>query len=165
MNLKRGGIEDKSAPNRAAVMASQKKPYSKQDVKVYPAACKTRISSAADCSGITTSPACHMQACHMQARLQTRPPGGTGGPSPRGGPSAVHHASRIHLRHRASQAQGNESRLTSERAEDLQQVLWIPGGPLAPPLDGSFVGDLANQIEGEVADDGHVLGAVAGAQA
>jgi hypothetical protein len=61
--------------------------------------------------------------------------------------------------------QGNESRLTSQRPQYLEQVCRIPSGALSAALDGSFVGDLAHQIEGEVADHGHVFGAVAGAQA
>jgi hypothetical protein len=32
--------------------------------------------------------------------------------------------------------QGNESRLTSEGAEDLEQVVRIPGGAFSPSLDG-----------------------------
>lgn len=62
-------------------------------------------------------------------------------------------------------AQGTESRLTAKRAEDLEQVLRIPGGSFSPPLDGSLVGGLSHQIEGKMADHGHVLGAVAGAKA
>src|SRR6516162_5833192 len=56
--------------------------------------------------------------------------------------------------------QGNESRLTSSWAQYLQQVLWIPAGALAAALDGLLVGDLAHQIEGEVADHCHVFGAM-----
>jgi hypothetical protein len=41
----------------------------------------------------------------------------------------------------------------------------IPSGALSAALDGSFVDDLAHQIEGEVADHGHIFSAVAGAQA
>ena len=62
-------------------------------------------------------------------------------------------------------SQANESRLTLQRAQYLQQVCRIPSGALSAALDGSFVGDLAHQIEGEVADHGHVFGTVAGAQA
>ena len=62
-------------------------------------------------------------------------------------------------------AQGNESRLTSQRSQYLQEILRVPRCALAAALDGTFVCDLANQIESEMADDGHVLGAVAGAQA
>jgi hypothetical protein len=64
----------------------------------------------------------------------------------------------------ATAAQGNESRLTSRLPENLQQVLRIPGGGFSPSFDGFVVGDLAHQIEGEVADHSHVFGAVAGAQ-
>jgi hypothetical protein len=34
-----------------------------------------------------------------------------------------------------NQSQGTESRLTTKRAEDLEEVLWVPGGSLAAPLD------------------------------
>ena len=61
--------------------------------------------------------------------------------------------------------QGNESRLTSSWAQYLQQVLWVPAGALAAALDGLLVGDLAHQIEGEVADHCHVFGAMTDAQA
>jgi hypothetical protein len=61
--------------------------------------------------------------------------------------------------------QGNESRLTAQWSQDFQQVLRVPRGALAASLDGSFVGDLAYQIEREVANHSHVLGAVADAQA
>jgi hypothetical protein len=54
--------------------------------------------------------------------------------------------------------QGNESRLTSPRPQYFQQVFGIPSGAFAASLDGSLVGGLAHQIEGEVADHGHVLG-------
>jgi hypothetical protein len=49
--------------------------------------------------------------------------------------------------------------------QDFQQILWVQRCALAASFDGSFVFELANQIEGKVADDGHVLGAVAGSQA
>jgi len=62
------------------------------------------------------------------------------------------------------ESQGNESRLTSRLPENLQQVLRVPGGALSPSFDGSVIGDLAHQIEGEVADHSHVFGAMAGAQ-
>jgi hypothetical protein len=61
--------------------------------------------------------------------------------------------------------QGNESRLTPQRPQYVEQVFGIPSGALAAALDGSFVGALAHQVEGEVADHGHVLGAMTGAQA
>ena len=61
--------------------------------------------------------------------------------------------------------QGTESRLTTKRAEDLEQVLRVPGGSFAPSLDRSLVGGLSHQVEGEMADNGHVPGAMAGAEA
>jgi hypothetical protein len=61
--------------------------------------------------------------------------------------------------------QGNESKLTPQRPQYLQQVFGIPCGAFAAALDGSFVGDLAHQVEGEVADHGHVVGPVTDAQA
>jgi hypothetical protein len=48
--------------------------------------------------------------------------------------------------------QGNESRLTSQRPENLQQVLRIPRGALAASLDGAVLGDLADQIEKAAAE-------------
>jgi hypothetical protein len=39
--------------------------------------------------------------------------------------------------------QGNESRLTAQRLEDLEQVCGVPCGALSASLDGSFVCDLA----------------------
>jgi hypothetical protein len=62
-------------------------------------------------------------------------------------------------------SQGNESRLTSQRPQYLQEVFWIPRGALAASLDGAFVDGLAHQIEGEVADHGHVLGTMTDTQA
>jgi hypothetical protein len=61
--------------------------------------------------------------------------------------------------------QGNESRLTLQRSQNLQQVLGIPSRALAASLDGSVVGDLADQIKGEVADHGHILSSMTGTQA
>jgi hypothetical protein len=61
---------------------------------------------------------------------------------------------------RAPVLQGTESRLTSEHAQDLEQVLGIVCGALAAPLDRSFVCGLAHQIEREVAYHRHILGAV-----
>src|SRR4029077_4659066 len=49
--------------------------------------------------------------------------------------------------------------------EDMQEVLWVPGGPLSASLDGSVVLGLADEVEGEVAGDRHVSGTVSGAQA
>jgi hypothetical protein len=62
-------------------------------------------------------------------------------------------------------SQGNESRLTPQWSQYLEEILWVPGSALTAPLDGSFVGDLAYEIEGEMADHGHVLGSMPGAQA
>ena len=49
-------------------------------------------------------------------------------------------------------------------AEDLEQILRVPSGSFAPSLDRSLVGGLSHQVEGEMADNGHVPGAVAGAE-
>src|SRR5260370_33058952 len=62
-----------------------------------------------------------------------------------------------------SYRQGNESRLTSKRAEDLEQVLRIPRGSFSPSLDRSLVAALSYQGEGAMAGDGPVLGTGAGA--
>jgi hypothetical protein len=64
--------------------------------------------------------------------------------------------------------QGNESRLTRpwpERPENFQQVLWVPGGALAAALDRPVIGDLADEVEGEVAHHRHVLGTMTDPQA
>jgi hypothetical protein len=61
--------------------------------------------------------------------------------------------------------QGNESRLTPQRPQDVEQVFGIPSGALTAAFDRSFVDALAHQVEGEVANHGHVLGAMTGAQA
>ena len=34
-----------------------------------------------------------------------------------------------------TQDQGTESRLTAKRAQDLEQVLWVPRGSFSPSLD------------------------------
>jgi hypothetical protein len=41
----------------------------------------------------------------------------------------------------------------------------VHGGALATPFDGTLIGDFTHEIEGEMADHGHVLGSVAYAQA
>ena len=61
--------------------------------------------------------------------------------------------------------QGNESRLTPQRPENFQQVLWVPGGALAASLDRPVIGDVADEVEGEVAHHRHVLGAMTDPQA
>jgi hypothetical protein len=76
-----------------------------------------------------------------------------------------HHDPRVGFAHLAGPNQGNESRLTWQHPQYFQQVFWVPSGALATSLDGTFVCGLAHQIEGEVADDGHILGAVTDAQA
>ena len=48
--------------------------------------------------------------------------------------------------------------------QDLEQVFGVVRGALTASLDRSFVCGLANQIEREVADDSHVLGAVTRSQ-
>jgi len=59
-----------------------------------------------------------------------------------------------------SQTQGNESRLTKARLEDLEQVFGVPGGAFTASFDGAFVCGLANEVEGEVPNDGHILSAM-----
>ena len=46
----------------------------------------------------------------------------------------------------------------------MEQIVWVPSGTLSPPLDGSLIDGLAEQVEGEVADDGHIFGSVSDAQ-
>jgi hypothetical protein len=60
---------------------------------------------------------------------------------------------------------GQRVEVKLRRPQYFKQIFWVPGGALAASLDGSFVCDLANQIESEVPYDGHILGAVAGTQA
>ena len=61
--------------------------------------------------------------------------------------------------------QGNESRLTRYRAQYLHEISRVHGGALATPFDGTLIGDFAHEIEGEMANHGHVLGSVAYTQA
>src|SRR5271165_1462791 len=58
---------------------------------------------------------------------------------------------------------GSESRLTVIHLQDLQEKVGIPRSGFPSGFDASlgFVG--AQETEDEAADDGHVLGAVAGA--
>jgi len=63
------------------------------------------------------------------------------------------------------QPQGNESRLTRYRAHYLHEISRVHGGALATPFDGTLIGDFAHEIEGEMANHGHVLGSVAYTQA
>jgi hypothetical protein len=61
--------------------------------------------------------------------------------------------------------QGNESRLTRHRPQYLHEISGVHGSALATPFDGALffrrVGELTHEIEGEMADHGHVLGSVA----
>ena len=61
--------------------------------------------------------------------------------------------------------QGNESRLTRHRPQYLHEISRVHGGALATPFDGTLIGDFTHEIEGEMADHGHVLGSVAYTQA
>ena len=61
--------------------------------------------------------------------------------------------------------QGNESRLTRHRPQYLHEISRVHGGALATPFDGALIGELTHEIEGEMANYGHVLGSVADAQA
>ena len=61
--------------------------------------------------------------------------------------------------------QGNESRLTRIKAERGQEIGVIPFGELAFSLDRVFSGHGADEIEGQMAHQSHVLGAVAASQA
>ena len=64
-----------------------------------------------------------------------------------------------------SGGQGHESRLTRYRAQYLHEISRVHGGALATPFDGTLIGDFAHEIEGEMANHGHVLGSVAYTQA
>src|SRR5260370_11268598 len=62
-------------------------------------------------------------------------------------------------------AHGTESRLTLFELEDLQQELRAPACGFAACLDASLGLVGAHETESEAADDGHVFGAVPGAEA
>jgi len=68
-----------------------------------------------------------------------------------------------------AEKQGNESRLTRHRPQYLHEISGVHGGALATPFDRAFsfrrVGELTHEIEGEMADHGHVLGSMAYPQA
>ncbi len=61
--------------------------------------------------------------------------------------------------------QGNESRLTCGERKGFGEVVGVPGSELSLGLEGSFVWHGADEVEGEVADARHVLGAVTGSEA
>src|SRR5690606_6906339 len=50
---------------------------------------------------------------------------------------------------------------TFENSEDFSEVVFIPSCSFSTQLDGSLVLDGADEIDGEVSDDGHVLCAMA----
>jgi hypothetical protein len=52
----------------------------------------------------------------------------------------------------------------AKRSDDMEQILRVPRGSFAPSFDRSLVGGLSHQVEGEMAYNGHVPGAVAGAE-
>ena len=60
--------------------------------------------------------------------------------------------------------QGNEFRLMRCGSQSLGQIVWVPTSDFPSQLDSSLVLDGAREIDGEVSDDGHVFGAVAGSQ-
>src|SRR5215470_17755282 len=60
-------------------------------------------------------------------------------------------------------SRGNKSRLTPQGPQYVEQEFGAPSSALAAAFDGSFVGTLADQVEGEVADHRHVLGPVTSA--
>ena len=57
--------------------------------------------------------------------------------------------------------QGFESGLTGKNSEDFAEVVFVPTGSFSAKLDGSLVFCGADEIDGEVSDDGHVLCAMA----
>src|SRR5271168_3569235 len=61
-------------------------------------------------------------------------------------------------------AQGNESGLTRQGSQALDEVVWVPSGDLSAQLDAFLVCRGADQVDGEVSDDGHVFCAMAFAQ-
>src|SRR6202167_849772 len=60
--------------------------------------------------------------------------------------------------------QGDESGLTRQGSQALGQVVWVPSGDLSAQLDAFLVCRGADQVDGEVSDDGHVFCAMAFAQ-
>src|ERR1700691_6340589 len=60
--------------------------------------------------------------------------------------------------------QGNESGLTRQGSQALGEVVWVPSGDLSAQLDAFLVCRGADQVDGEVSDDGHVFCAMAFAQ-
>ena len=61
--------------------------------------------------------------------------------------------------------QGSESKLGGPLGKDGVEVVWVPSSDLSPRLDGAPVLGGADEVEGEVADGGHVVGAMALAEA
>jgi hypothetical protein len=61
--------------------------------------------------------------------------------------------------------QGSESGLTRKLAEQGCEILWVPSGPLSPEFDASFVLGSTQEVDGKVADDGHVFRAVSTSKA
>jgi hypothetical protein len=58
-------------------------------------------------------------------------------------------------------AQGNESKVTACRVEQVGEVIWVPSGDFSAQLEASFVLSGSDEVDGEMCDDGHVLRAVA----
>ena len=73
-------------------------------------------------------------------------------------------APRMTAQGRLTLHQGTESRLTRRGFEEPGELVGVPSGELAGGLDGSLAFAEAHGVDGEVAHDGHVAGAVAGAQ-
>jgi len=61
-----------------------------------------------------------------------------------------------------SMPQGSESGLTRWMAEDGGEEVGIPAGAFSSELDASLVLSGADEIDGEVSDDGHVFCSVPG---
>src|SRR3954470_15007179 len=61
--------------------------------------------------------------------------------------------------------QGNRLKDLGCLADEGFEVAWVPSGELAAVFEACGWRGLSHEVQGHVSDDGHVLGAIAGAQA
>src|SRR4051794_41748921 len=64
-----------------------------------------------------------------------------------------------------SYTQGDRLKDLGCLADEGFEVAWVPSGELAAVFEACGWRGLSHEVQGHVSDDGHVLGAVAGAQA
>src|SRR5258708_28931455 len=60
---------------------------------------------------------------------------------------------------------GNRLNGSSGFPQDSFEIVWVPSGEFAAGFEAFFAGRGPQEVHGHVADDGHVLGTVAGAEA